>query len=51
VQQESLRYLDEEWVKRYHGTEEADALYRASQQGSRHLEGRGSGLRRADLPA
>lgn len=49
VQQESLRYLDEEWVKRYHGTEEADALYHASQADSRTLAGRGSGLTRADL--
>lgn len=49
VQGQELRYLDEEWVKRYHGTPEADALYRASQQHSRTLADRGSSLRRADL--
>jgi hypothetical protein len=45
------RYLDEEWVKWNHGTSQADELYRLTQRGSRNLEGRGSGLRRADLPA
>lgn len=49
VQQDQLRYLDEEWVKRYHGSAEADALYGASQQHSRTLAGRGSSLKRADL--
>ncbi|ODU05756.1 MAG: hypothetical protein ABS81_06645 [Pseudonocardia sp. SCN 72-86] len=44
------RYLDEEWVKRNHGSERADALYRLTQATSRSLAGRGSGLRRADLP-
>lgn len=42
------RYLDEEWVKRNHSTGRADELYRLSQRGSK-LEGRGAGLRRADL--
>lgn len=50
IAQEPYRYLDEEWVKFHYGTPEADALYRTSQQHSRTLEGRGAGLRRADLP-
>lgn len=49
VQQDQFRYLDEEWVKRYYGSTEADALYAASQQHSRTLAGRGSSLSRADL--
>ncbi|MEJ2890564.1 hypothetical protein [Actinomycetospora aeridis] len=44
------RYLDEEWVKRHYADERAHELYRLSQRGSRRLEGRGAGLRRADLP-
>ena len=44
------RYLDEEWVKDHYATPRADELYRLAQRGSRHLEGRGAGLRRADLP-
>jgi hypothetical protein len=47
---EDYRYLDEEWVKRNYPTERADALYALTQRGSRNLEGRGAGLRRADLP-
>ncbi|MCK8671445.1 hypothetical protein M1M07_09980 [Rhodococcus sp. HM1] len=45
------RYRDEEWVKWHHGSEQADELYRLTQRGSRNLEGRGSALRRADLPS
>ena len=48
---EPHRYLDEEWVKRQWATERADDLYRVTQRGSRNLEGRGAGLRRADLPS
>ena len=44
------RYLDEEWIKRNYPTDRADALYQLAQRGSRNLEGRGAGLRRADLP-
>ena len=44
------RYLDEEWVKRNYTTAQADELYQLAQRGSRRLEGRGAGLRRADLP-
>ncbi|MFD4250059.1 hypothetical protein ACFWQL_10005 [Amycolatopsis thermoflava] len=50
VLQGANRYRDEEWVKWHHGSAEADELYRLAQRGSRNLEGRGSGLRRADLP-
>ncbi|MBJ8348830.1 hypothetical protein [Antrihabitans sp. YC2-6] len=45
------RYLDEEWVKWNYGSERADDLYRLAQRGSRNLEGRGAGLRRADVSA
>ncbi|MGQ0700481.1 MAG: hypothetical protein ACT4PZ_19855 [Panacagrimonas sp.] len=48
---EPMRWRDEEWVKHYHGTPDADALYALSQQHSRRLHGRGAGLRRADLQA
>jgi hypothetical protein len=44
------RFLDEEWVKWNHQSEDADQLYRLTQRGSRNLEGRGAGLRRVDLP-
>lgn len=37
-------------MKWNHGTAQADELYHLTQRGSRNLEGRGSGLRRADLP-
>jgi hypothetical protein len=47
---EQYRYLDEEWVKRNYPSERANELYRLSQRGSRTLEGKGAGLRRADLP-
>ncbi|MFJ9388921.1 hypothetical protein ACIRON_08890 [Nocardioides sp. NPDC101246] len=49
LQAAPYRHLDEEWVKRSHGTPLADELYRLTQRGSRNLEGRGSGLLRADL--
>lgn len=42
---------DEQWVKWHAGTPDADELYRHVQRGSRHLEGAGSSLRRADLLA
>ena len=44
------RYLDEEWVKRHYTDPRADELYTLTQRGSRTLQGRGAGLRRADLP-
>lgn len=50
VQQEPYRFLDEEWVKRHYDSGLADELYKLAQRGSRNLEGRGAGLRRADLP-
>lgn len=49
VVEEPYRFLDEEWVKRHHTTQEADDLYALSQRGSRTIESRGAGLRRADL--
>jgi hypothetical protein len=51
VLQGANRYLDEEWVKFHHGSERADALYKLTQQSSRTLRDRGSGLLRADLPS
>lgn len=47
---EPYRFLDDEWVKTHYRDERANELYRLSQRGSRTLEGRGAGLRRADLP-
>ena len=46
---DDLRYLDEVFVKYNAGSPEADALYRAHQASSRTLEGKGAGLRRADI--
>ena len=43
--------MDDEWVKWHWQDADVDALYRHTQQGSRLLEGRGAGLRRADLDA
>lgn len=51
IQSDALRWLDEEWVKHHHHEPLADELYRQSQRASRHLRGRGAGLRRADLRA
>jgi hypothetical protein len=47
---EPYRYLDEEWVKRNYPSARANELYELTQRGSRNLQGRGAGLRRADLP-
>lgn len=44
------RYLDEEWVKFHHRSQQADDLYKLTQRTSRNLRDRGAGLRRADLP-
>jgi hypothetical protein len=51
VLQDPYRFLDEEWVKWHSTSARADELYRLTQRGSRNLEGRGAGLRRADLPS
>lgn len=48
-QDERYRFLDEEWIKRNHGTPTADELYAISQRGSRNLAGKGSALLRTDL--
>jgi hypothetical protein len=45
------RYLDDEWVKYHWQESRADELYRRSQATSRHLAGKGAGLRRADIAA
>ena len=45
------RYLDDSWVKHNHASPEADALYRAAQENSRTLKGKGAGLTRADIDA
>ena len=49
VLDEPYRYLDEEWVKRNYPSARATELYELAQRGSRNLQGRGAGLRRADL--
>jgi hypothetical protein len=46
---ESHRWLCESWLKYHHDTPAAAALYHAEQRHSRHLQGRGAGLRRADI--
>lgn len=48
---DDYRYLCETWVKYHHDSEAADALYKLQQKGSRNLEGKGAGLRRADIEA
>ena len=37
-------------MKRNYPSARADELYKLAQRGSRRLDGRGAGLRRADLP-
>jgi hypothetical protein len=48
-QSDSMRWLDEEWIKHHHHSGLADELYRHSQRHSRRLRDRGAGLRRTDL--
>ena len=49
AQAPEFRYLDEEWVKRHYTSDRANALYELAQRDSRTLQGKGAGLRRADL--
>ncbi len=51
VCQDKYRFLDETWVKYNYDTALADELYKAEQMSSRNLEGKGAGLKRADLAA
>jgi hypothetical protein len=46
-----LRFLDDTWVKSHHTTPLADELYRATQQNSIVLAGKGAGVTRDDLAA
>ena len=48
---ERFRHLCETWLKYNHDSELAQELYRHEQQHSRKLQGRGAGLRRADIEA
>lgn len=48
---EKFRYLSGEWVKYNHDSELANELYLHEQRNSRKLEGKGAGLRRADIEA
>jgi len=43
------RFLDDAWVKSHSDDGRADALYEATQQGSRVLAGKGAALRREDV--
>ena len=43
------RYYDEQHIKWHHADEDVQELYRYTQEGSRLLEGKGSGLVRADI--
>lgn len=45
------RHLDDAWLRTHGGSPLADELYRLAQRGSRHIEGRGAQLTRADLDA
>lgn len=45
------RFRDDAWVKYHAGRPEAEALYTATQENSRLLKGKGSGLTRADIDA
>jgi len=45
------KYFDDSWVKYNHGSQEAEALYTATQENSRNLKGKGAGLTRADIDA
>jgi hypothetical protein len=45
------KYYDDSWIKYNHGSAEADALYKATQENSRLLKGKGAGLSRADIDA
>jgi hypothetical protein len=47
---DKFRFLDENWVKYNYDTPLADELYRAEQESSRNLQGKGAGLKRVDLP-
>jgi len=51
VCEDKFRFLDETWVKYNYDTPLADELYRAEQEESRTLKGKGAGLKRADLGA
>jgi hypothetical protein len=46
----ALRYLDDVWIKWHADDPRADELYRVAQRGS-SIDGRGAGLRQADLSA
>lgn len=48
---DDLRYVDEMHVKYTPDSPEAAALYKAHQKSSRRLEGKGAGLKRADIAA
>ncbi|MCD9197714.1 hypothetical protein [Aeromicrobium wangtongii] len=43
------RYLDDQWVKNNAASDRARRLYEATQEHSRHLQGRGSLLQREDI--
>ena len=45
------RYLDENTIKWHHGEPEIDAMYRYTQEHSRHIADRGSSLVRSDIDA
>lgn len=49
VFEEPWASIDDAWVKWHWKDEDVQELYRHTQRGSRHLEGRGSGLRREDI--
>lgn len=46
---EKFRYVDDFWIKYNSDTPIAGELYRMAQSHSRHLQGQGAGLKRADI--
>jgi hypothetical protein len=51
LNQPRFRFRCESWLKYHYDTPLAGEMYRIEQEGSRTLEGRGAGLRRADIEA
>jgi hypothetical protein len=46
-----FRFIDDYWLKYHYQEPIADELYRTAQAQSRHLKGRGAGLKRIDIAA
>ncbi len=45
------KIYDDSWIKYNHASSEANGLYKATQENSRLLKGKGAGLSRADIDA